>query len=472
MPCVLRYLKWINFFFDILILNLSLLAAYYLCFGSNVVLLRQALPYALIINMGWVFIQAIFKLYDNYLYRNSISIYYRTIKVFIFFCFCLSVVFSLSMQNDLFVHFLYKHIFFYAAFLVFFAAGLFLGRLVLLIIRKSNRQKANVKRKNIVIVGQSPSSRTLSQLFTERAATDYNIIGIFHDDHQERFEGDDAGLYLGNAIDCIPFMRNNKVDELFCTLPGVSKEKVDMLMHEADRNLTRFRLVPDYYEYFPGTASIEMIDNIPVITGRNEPLENIQNAIFKRLFDIFFSLFVIVFVLSWLYPIIAILIKLESKGPVLFRQKRSGRSNEPFHCLKFRSMTVNDNADKQQATKNDKRITKVGAFLRKTSLDELPQFINVLIGNMSVIGPRPHMLSHTEQYSALIDKFMVRHFLKPGITGWAQVNGHRGETRTIDDMAKRVEADVWYLEHWSFLLDMKIIFLTVYNILKGEKNAY
>ncbi len=135
-------------------------------------------------------------------------------------------------------------------------------------------------------------------------------------------------------------------------------------------------------------------------------------------------------------------------------------------------MTVNANADKQQATKNDKRVTKVGAFLRKTSLDELPQFFNVLIGNMSVIGPRPHMLSHTEQYSALIDKFMVRHFLKPGITGWAQVNGHRGETRTIEDMAKRVEADVWYLEHWSFLLDMKIIFLTVYNILKGEKNAY
>ncbi len=163
---------------------------------------------------------------------------------------------------------------------------------------------------------------------------------------------------------------------------------------------------------------------------------------------------------------------MESKGPVLFKQKRSGRSNEPFYCLKFRSMTVNENADMLQATKNDKRVTKVGAFLRKTSLDELPQFINVLIGNMSVIGPRPHMLSHTEQYSALIDKFMVRHFLKPGITGWAQVNGHRGETRTTDDMAKRVEADVWYLEHWSFLLDMKIMFLTVYNILKGEKNAY
>ena len=471
MPCVLRYLKWINFFFDILILNVSLLVGYYVVFGSNIILLRQALPYALIINMGWIFVQALFKLYDNYLYRNSISIYYCTIKAFIFFCFCLSVVFTLSMQNDLFVQFLYRHIFFYVSFLVLFAAGLFVGRLVLLIIRKSNRAKANVKRKNIVIVGESPSSRTLSQLFTERAATDYNIMGIFHDRYQDQFEDNDD-LYLGSAIDCIPFMRNNKVDELFCAMPGVSKENVDLLMHEADRNLTRFRLVPDYYQYFPGTASIEMIDNIPVITGRAEPLENIQNALFKRLFDISFSVFVIIFVLSWLYPIIALLIKLESKGPVLFKQKRSGRSNEPFYCLKFRSMTVNANADQQQATKNDKRVTKVGAFLRKTSLDELPQFINVLIGNMSVIGPRPHMLSHTEQYAALIDKFMVRHFLKPGITGWAQVNGHRGETRTTDDMAKRVEADVWYLEHWSFLLDMKIMFLTVYNILKGEKNAY
>jgi Undecaprenyl-phosphate glucose phosphotransferase len=262
------------------------------------------------------------------------------------------------------------------------------------------------------------------------------------------------------------------VDEIFCTLPGVSKENVNVLMHEADRNLTRFRLVPDYYEYFPGTVNIEMIDNIPVMTGRKEPLESLQNAVFKRLFDVTFSLLVIVFVLSWLIPLFALLIKLESKGPVFFLQLRSGRSNQPFYCIKFRSMKVNKDADNVQATKDDVRVTKLGAFMRKTSLDELPQFFNVLIGNMSVIGPRPHMLKHTEEYAALIDKFMVRHFLKPGITGWAQVTGLRGETRTTEDMARRVEADVYYLEHWSVLLDMKIIFLTIWNIFKGDEKAF
>jgi len=201
-------------------------------------------------------------------------------------------------------------------------------------------------------------------------------------------------------------------------------------------------------------------------------LENLLNRSKKRAFDIVFSIFVIVFVLSWLLPILAILIKLGSSGPVFFVQIRSGRNNRPFRCYKFRSMRVNKNADKKQATRDDERITKIGAFMRRTSLDELPQFFNVFRGNMSVVGPRPHMIKHTKQYSQLIDRFMVRHFLKPGITGWAQIKGLRGEIKTVDDMLKRVEADVWYLENWSFLLDLKIIFLTLKNSILGDKNAF
>jgi putative colanic acid biosynthesis UDP-glucose lipid carrier transferase len=190
------------------------------------------------------------------------------------------------------------------------------------------------------------------------------------------------------------------------------------------------------------------------------------------LFDCVFSLFVILFIFSWLFPILAVIIKLESRGPVFFTQIRSGRDNNPFKCYKFRSMRVNKDADHMQATRGDNRITPIGAFLRRTSLDELPQFFNVLIGNMSVVGPRPHMIKHTDQYSQLIDRFMVRHFLKPGITGWAQVKGLRGETKTVDAMLKRVEADVWYLENWSFLLDLKIIFLTMRNSFTGDENAF
>src|SRR5579863_3906509 len=192
--------------------------------------------------------------------------------------------------------------------------------------------------------------------------------------------------------------------------------------------------------------------------------------IFKRSFDILFSLFIILFIFSWLCPILAILIKLESKGPVFFSQVRTGINGSRFKCYKFRSMRVNHDADSKQATRNDYRVTRTGAFLRKTSLDELPQFFNVLIGNMSIVGPRPHMISHTEKFERLTDNYKIRHSLKPGITGWAQVSGLRGELVNSETMLKRVDAEIWYLRNWSFSLDLKIIFLTFWITLKGDKN--
>ena len=204
---------------------------------------------------------------------------------------------------------------------------------------------------------------------------------------------------------------------------------------------------------------------------RKEPLEKIGNRLLKKLFDILFSLFVILFVFTWFFPILILMVKLSSKGPAFFRQKRSGEKNISFTCLKFRTMRVNKLSDELQAKKGDPRITKLGAFMRKTNLDELPQFLNVLVGQMSVVGPRPHMLKHTEQYSELINNYLTRHFVKPGITGWAQVKGYRGETKELIDMQKRVEYDIWYIENWKFLLDIKIIWMTVKNMLRGEKNA-
>jgi putative colanic acid biosynthesis UDP-glucose lipid carrier transferase len=195
------------------------------------------------------------------------------------------------------------------------------------------------------------------------------------------------------------------------------------------------------------------------------------NVTVKRAFDIFFASLVTVFVLSWLIPLIGIIIKLDSKGPVFFKQLRTGKHGQPFYCLKFRSMTPNTDSDRRQATQGDARITKVGAFLRKTSLDELPQFLNVLWGEMSVVGPRPHMVKHTEDYSLVIDNFMDRHVIMPGITGWAQISGHRGETKETAAMAKRVNADIWYMENWSFLLDLRIVLMT-FACLKGSEKAY
>jgi putative colanic acid biosynthesis UDP-glucose lipid carrier transferase len=192
----------------------------------------------------------------------------------------------------------------------------------------------------------------------------------------------------------------------------------------------------------------------------------------KRAFDFVFAALVVVFLLSWLLPLLVLLIKIDSRGPVFFKQLRTGKHGQPFYCYKLRSMRVNAEADAKQARKGDSRITRVGAFLRQTSLDELPQFLNVLKGEMSVVGPRPHMLSHTEYYSQAIDDFMYRHQVMPGITGLAQVSGYRGETKEVAAMAQRVDADIKYLSNWSFLLDLRIVLLTILQAFKHNKNAF
>ena len=217
---------------------------------------------------------------------------------------------------------------------------------------------------------------------------------------------------------------------------------------------------------------VDFYDVLPVLIFRSIPLDDVVNKFIKRTFDIAFSLVIIIFILSWLLPILGILIKLNSKGPVFFKQYRTGLDNKQFKCWKLRTMTINSLSDSKQAERGDARITSIGAFLRKTSLDELPQFFNVFLGNMSVIGPRPHMLKHTEQYSRIVNKFMVRHFIKPGISGLSQVRGFRGETTEVYQMRGRIKLDIFYLENWSFFLDMKIIFFTVINIFKGEDSAF
>ena len=206
--------------------------------------------------------------------------------------------------------------------------------------------------------------------------------------------------------------------------------------------------------------------------SRSTPLDDPLNYFIKRCFDIIFSLLIIIGVMSWLTPLIAILIRLESKGPIFFKQKRHGLGYEEFNCYKFRSMCVNEHADITEAKRNDPRITKVGAFIRRTSIDEMPQFFNVFVGSMSVVGPRPHMLNFTEKYAVKVNKFKARHFIKPGITGMAQTHGYRGEIENDTDIINRIKYDIFYMESWSLLLDMKIIYLTVKNAIKGEKKAY
>ena len=330
-------------------------------------------------------------------------------------------------------------------------------------------RKSGFNYKKVIIVGGSEVANQLYTYFISDDVLGIRVKGIFSES-DIAFDVKD-NIYRGGLDELESFALDNEVDEIYYSLPLTYTQKIKSLVDFCDKNMIRFKIVPDFRGFLFKRVNIDFYDDVPVVTLREEPLTDITNRFLKRAFDIFFSVSVIVFVLTWLYPIIAILIKLSSKGPVLFKQARSGVGNMEFMCYKFRSMTQSVEADSQQAHKGDTRITKLGAFLRKSSLDEFPQFINVFMGDMSIVGPRPHMLLHTAEYSALINKYMVRQLVKPGITGAAQIKGYRGETKELKDMEGRVRLDVWYIENWSLSVDINIIFYTVWNLLKGDENA-
>ena len=275
-----------------------------------------------------------------------------------------------------------------------------------------------------------------------------------------------------NLAECFDFILSRNIDEVYCSANELDESQINSLITFCENNFKILKFISKRGGLLSKKLKTDTYGLSTVQSLREMPLSNDFNTILKRIFDIVFSLFVIIFLLSWITPIIAIIIKIESRGPVLFKQIRNGIKFREFTCYKFRSMIENNDADIQQATKNDKRVTKIGKILRKTSLDELPQFFNVLIGNMSVVGPRPHMIKENERYSRSVDKFMVRHFVKPGITGLAQVKGFRGEIETDEDIINRVKYDIYYLENWSLILDLNIVFLTTINFLTGQKKAY
>lgn len=349
-----------------------------------------------------------------------------------------------------------------------FALYLIISRYIFLKISSYvGRKKRSVNK--TIILGNNSFALQLAQKLKKVNRT-VDILGSFSEEEREENSADFP--YLGQVEDCINYAVKNNVTEIYSTLsPEIFPEIYD-LAQSAENLCMRFRFVPDFHFYVNKSFYFDHIGEIPVLSLRSEPLEDFGVQTKKRFFDIVFSLMVTIFLLSWLVPIIALLIKLDSKDPVFFLQERSGKNNEPFTCIKFRSLAVNKESDSKQVTKGDTRITKLGKFLRKSSIDELPQFFNVLTGDMSVVGPRPHMLKHTEEYSAIIMKYMIRHYQKPGVTGHAQVNGFRGEIKTEEQLIKRIEYDVWYIENWNIWLDLKIIIQTVVVTIKGQDNAF
>lgn len=328
-------------------------------------------------------------------------------------------------------------------------------------------RKLGLNYRNVVIIGYNPYGLSLRNYFEQHPELGYRFKGFF--DNWPQRHSSILGKFQRSIED---YLRKESIDEVYVCQSYLKHRYFRHLVRFTENNFLKLKLLPDIKGLVFDDLELEFYSNLPVISFRREPLQNELNASVKRIFDVVFSLVILIGICSWLFPLIALLIRLDSKGPIFFIQKRSGRAGKDFLCLKFRTMIVNDEADTRQATRNDSRITRMGRFLRETNIDELPQFINVLMGDMSVVGPRPHMLKHTQEYSRTISNYMLRHLIKPGVTGLAQAKGYRGQTDDNYSMKNRVRVDILYIERWSFLLDLKVIWLTVLNMFRGEDNAY
>lgn len=331
------------------------------------------------------------------------------------------------------------------------------------LIKKMRSKGFNTR--TITLVGSHEDLRKLYDKLMQNPTLGYKVVSYYGSlDYQPRKGDLDDFVRLTDIPDQLVLG-----DELYMCVPRTERSIIEKTEMICDRNMVKFYYVPIEEEGI--NLQSVMLDDMELFTTYVSPLDDSLSRVVKRAFDIVVAV-VCLLLTSLLFPIVAIIIKMKSPGPVFFKQKRTGFDGREFWMYKFRSMHVNADADKLQATKDDPRKYPFGNFMRKTNIDELPQFWNVLCGDMSIVGPRPHMLAHTEQYSRLINKYMIRHFVKPGVTGWAQVTGFRGETQELWQMEGRVERDIWYIQHWSVWLDIRIIWRTVKTIFVRDKNAY
>jgi putative colanic acid biosynthesis UDP-glucose lipid carrier transferase len=455
-------LRYILPVLDAIMLNAVYFASYFLTDELGKTLTTEInFNYVVVCNLIWFFSTVLFGLYSAYGTRKLERIYRGTLRSVCLHFVLFTTYLLFSRDSDFSRTFL---LVFYGTLALSFIINRFLGTTFQYVLLN----RFNATKKVAVMGSNNTAIRISTYLQNQRSLEFFGFIGNDESIYAER-----GGVVTESVSERLAEAARAGVQDIYVAIAPQRMTEVAALVKEADNQCVRLKFIPDLGGSLASPYTISYLGGeFPIITLRHEPLEEIGNRFKKRAFDLVFSSLVILFVLSWLYPILAIIIKMQSKGPVLFKQERSGRNDETFLCYKFRSMKMNDDSNSKQATKDDDRITKIGKFLRKTSLDEMPQFFNVFLGNMSVVGPRPHMLKHTEEYKTIISQFMVRHFLKPGITGWAQVNGYRGETKEDGDMENRVKYDIYYLENWTGMLDVRIIFMTIINAIRGEDNAY
>ena len=445
-----KYIRPISIISDLLVISLL---AIFLFKGLN-------LNYSIYIGyllISWGTIAFFIKFYDIFRFTSPVEILTKIVKqsalfsllIIAFYPFSKEVIFS---ENALLRYIIFSFIL------------ITISKFILFYYLKKYRIITGSNYRNIVIIGFTTESIRLKELFEERNDYGYRFLGYFSNKKKK-------AEILGDLDYLKTFVIENKVDEIYCALDEMTNEQLADIVEFSDGNKIVVKFIPGTKEIFSKKLKINYYEMFPVLSMQKTVLHDPTTKGIKRIFDIIFAVCVIVLLLSWAVPLLALLIKLESKGPVFFKQGRPGLDEQEFFCYKFRSMKLNGTTEKE-ASKNDPRVTKIGKFMRKTSMDELPQFINVLLGEMSVVGPRPHLWSQNKSYGNKIKKYMVRHYVKPGITGLAQVKGFRGEIESDEDMRCRIKLDVFYIDNWSLILDIKIIVQTVLNILKGEKKAY
>ncbi len=444
-----RLFRLITFVGDLLVIPL---AAYinYLLFNDMRALNIQLISF---ISIAWGYICFRSKVYN----LNRIEGYERVLRNIAQALLFLWLFFALI---NLTIHFQRLPWHLILGWLIIITFLTFIWHTLLTILLLSRRSSDKHYRKAIVL-GNNETAQQIFEVLRTYRGFGYRALGLYDDSKEE-----EDLLAARNLI------LSHKVEDVFCALPLEQFDKISEIMLFCEEHFINFKIVPDFSSLLQRRLDIGMFGFIPVIAVNANPLRTTTNRILKRAFDFTFSSLVLIFLLSWLLPILALIIKINSRGPAFYRQNRSGFNYQIFRIYKLRTMTVTERDDEYiQATAGDSRITSVGYYLRKWSLDELPQFINVWLGDMSVVGPRPHPIKLNDEFKSSVERYMSRHYVKPGVTGLAQVRGYRGTTETAEIMKKRIQADLNYIENWSLWLDIKIIFITVLNIFKGDKNA-
>lgn len=407
--------------------------------------------------ISWLFISYYTKFYNVYRYTHISKLLTQSLAQYFIYLLAFLSYFSVFREGQIVNN--------QALFFIYTIISItFFKFLIFFLLKKYRSDGKNYR--NIILFGSYSSARVLEDLFHYKNDLGYRFCGFFSD---KIFE---SKKYLGHTNDGFSYTLNNDIDEVYCNPKDLSQNQLIEIRKFVEKNKLDLRLIPENKAIYSKRLELEYFGTVPILKPKSLPFERLETRITKRVFDIIFSVFIIIFILSWLLPILFIAIKLNSKGPIFFKQKRDGLNGNQFYCYKLRSMNVNNDAHKVSAKKDDKRITKVGAFLRRTSLDELPQFFNVLIGDMSIVGPRPHINVQTKKYIKEVENYLVRNSVKPGITGLAQISGYRGEVINKSDIENRVRLDIFYIENWSFFLDVKIIIQTFFNFFRKEEKAY